>query len=202
VSGRGLVNGDEHRRPGSGCALEACLQRCAIQIHVHFTNYVTLLMVSIECNGLVIEYQTILSDRLQVQCPTPPGVGQTANLGQLNPLPSARLQAVKWSSVWLTGTVYCSLIIGNHIRSIRLITKLFALNNASNMYYFTCISFAIRPSGRKSAIKLIESWKVIKVKQKLTEILVGHSGVEWAWHTLCDVTLGGFSTNGIIFFPA
>ena len=24
------------------------------------------------------------------------------------------------------------------------------------MYYFTCISFAIRPSGRKSAIKLIE----------------------------------------------
>jgi len=23
------------------------------------------------------------------------------------------------------------------------------------MYYFTCISFAIRPSGRKSAIKLI-----------------------------------------------
>jgi len=24
------------------------------------------------------------------------------------------------------------------------------------MYYFTCISFAIRPSGRKSAIKLID----------------------------------------------
>jgi len=24
------------------------------------------------------------------------------------------------------------------------------------MYYFTCISFAIRPSGRKSAIELID----------------------------------------------
>jgi len=28
------------------------------------------------------------------------------------------------------------------------------------MYYFTCISFAIRPSGRKSAIKL-RVWDVI-----------------------------------------
>jgi len=30
------------------------------------------------------------------------------------------------------------------------------------MYYFTCISFAIRPSRRKSAIKLIDSVKKAK----------------------------------------
>jgi len=32
------------------------------------------------------------------------------------------------------------------------------------MYYFTCISFAIRPSGRKSAIKLM-------INRKLTAYL-------------------------------
>jgi len=33
---------------------------------------------------------------------------------------------------------------------------LFVLIAIVFMYYFTCISFAIRPSGRNSAIKLIE----------------------------------------------
>jgi len=37
------------------------------------------------------------------------------------------------------------------------------------MYYFTCISFAIRPSGHKSAIKLIDWWLIYYqwIKQRL-----------------------------------
>ena len=31
------------------------------------------------------------------------------------------------------------------------------------MYYFTCISFAIRPSGRKSAIKLIDCSQIMQI---------------------------------------
>ena len=37
-----------------------------------------------------------------------------------------------------------------------MLCMLFVLIFIVFMYYFTCISFAIRPSGRKSAIKLIE----------------------------------------------
>ena len=38
-----------------------------------------------------------------------------------------------------------------------MLCMLFVLIFIVFMYYFTCISFAIRPSGRKSAIKLIET---------------------------------------------
>jgi len=37
-----------------------------------------------------------------------------------------------------------------------MLCMLFVLFFIVFMYYFTCISFAIRPSGRKSAIKLID----------------------------------------------
>ena len=37
-----------------------------------------------------------------------------------------------------------------------MLCMLFVLIFIVFMYYFTCISFAIRPSGRKSAIKLID----------------------------------------------
>jgi len=44
-----------------------------------------------------------------------------------------------------------------HIPSTaRVLCMLFVLIFIVFMYYFTCISFAIRPSGRKSAIKLID----------------------------------------------
>ena len=32
-----LASGDQRRHTGSGSALEACSQRCAIQIHAYFT---------------------------------------------------------------------------------------------------------------------------------------------------------------------
>ena len=44
-----------------------------------------------------------------------------------------------------------------HIPSTaRVLCMLFVLIFIVFMYHFTCISFAIRPSGRKSAIKLID----------------------------------------------
>jgi len=72
-----------------------------------------------------------------------------------------------------------------------MLCMLFVLIFIVFMYYFTCISFAIRPSGRKSAIKLID-WLI----DWLIEDTTADFNDRWRTQRLCLLTPSDCTTWG------